>query len=145
MITRRHLTLSDRLTRGFRVHQRLETWRLSEGRVVVAASAGGSKHSPHQANPPPEIMKVPTTPPATISIYFRRDGPGDTAVVTPSPERHPHGGAAIGGRVRRYSEDSSEGSFEHGIGKSLVESGKCFVQLDSQRLGTGLGKRGRNS
>ena len=54
-------------------------------------------------------MKVPTTPPATISIYFRKDLP-DTAMVTPSPERL----LTMGAQHARNPSDSSEASTEPG-------------------------------
>ena len=56
-------------------------------------------------------MKVPTTPPATISIYFRKEQ--ETAMVTPSPER-----LLTHGQHVRDPSDSSEGSTEPG--KSCV-------------------------
>ena len=82
--------------------------------VVVTVS----KYSPHQAKPPPEIMKVPTTPPATISIYFRKDL--ETAMVTPSPER-----LLIQGQQARDPSDSSEGSMEPG--KRSVQGWQILV------------------
>ena len=44
-----------------------------------------------QARPPPEIHKVPGTPPASVSLYLRNEtSPPQTAILVPSPEKFLH-------------------------------------------------------
>ena len=59
-----------------------------------------------EARPPPELQKVPSTPPATISIYFRPElAAQQTAILQPSPER-----TLSPLHVRHYSDSSDSQS-----------------------------------
>ncbi len=59
---------------------------------------------PQQTLPPTEIQKIPATPPATISIYFRSDTPTQqTAILQPSPER-----LLRSTNIKDYSDSSAD-------------------------------------
>ena len=59
--------------------------RMSHGSAFSTPT--GSTMSLPQSGPPPEIHKVPATPPATINFYFRESPHGGSVNLEPSPER----------------------------------------------------------
>ncbi|KAK2165651.1 hypothetical protein LSH36_47g05023, partial [Paralvinella palmiformis] len=106
------------------------------------STPAGSTTSLPQALPPPEINKVPPTPPATINFYFREGmSHSQTGSINlePSPERLPN--QSVDGFRMRVSSEPPGGSRHDSQNQDHGPAGSMSVSFGEQTQSPGVKRR----